>query len=131
MADKQVEGLKMIALVEFDEAINKDVYEKLKELYDFGEVTDRVFKDYNCKLKPMEQNEYFKDEVEKVEDEYGDSHFVLKANKEKTIESYYLRDRAQGDWIGITNTKHVVDLKELYTACRKAQVRILEVARID
>ena len=121
----------MIALVEFDEAINKDVYEKLKELYDFGEVTDRVFKDYNCKLKPMEQNEYFKDEVEKVEDEYGDSHFVLKANKEKTIESYYLRDRAQGDWIGITNTKHVVDLKELYTACRKAQVRILEVARID
>lgn len=121
----------MIALVEFDEAINKDVYEKLKGIYDFGEVTDRVFKDYNCKLKPMEQNEYFKDEVEKVEDECGDSHFVLKTNKEKVIESYYLRDRAKGDWIGITNIKHVVDLKELYKACRKAQVRILEVARID
>lgn len=121
----------MIVLVEFDEAINKDVYEKLKELYDFGEVTDRVFKDYNCKLKPMEQNEYFKDEVEKVEDEDGDSHFILKTDKEKTIESYYLRDRAKGDWIGITNTKHVVDLKELYKACRKVQVRILEVARMD
>lgn len=121
----------MIALVEFDEAINKDVYEKLKGIYDFGEVTDRVYKDYNCKLKPMEQNEYFKNEVEKVEDEYGDSHFVLKANKEKVIESYYLRDRAKGDWIGISNTKHIVDLKELYTACRKAQVRILEVARLD
>ena len=56
----------MIALVEFDGAINKDVYEKLKGLYDFGEVTDRVYKDYNCKLKPMEQNEYFKDEVDIV-----------------------------------------------------------------
>lgn len=121
----------MIALVEFDEAINKDVYEKLKELYNFGEVTDRVYKDYNGKLKPMEQNEYFKDAVEKVEDEGGGFHFVLKNNKEKTVESYYIRDRAKGDWIGITNTKHVVDLKELYTACRKAQVRILEVARID
>lgn len=121
----------MIALVEFDEAINKNVYEKLKELYDFGEVTDRVYKDYNGKLKPMEQNEYFKDEVEKVEDEDGEVHFVLKADKEKTIESYYLKDRAKGDWIGISNTKHVVDLKELYTACRTVQVRILEVARID
>ena len=121
----------MIALVEFDETIKKDVYEKIKELYDFGEVTDRVFKDYNGKLKPMEKGEYFKDEVEKVEDENGEFHFVLKTDKEKTIESYYLRDRANGDWIGITNTKHVVDLKELYTACRKVQVRILEIARID
>ena len=131
MADKQVEGLKMIALVEFDKALSKDVYEKLKELYDFGEVTDRVYKDYNDKIKPMETCVYFKDEVEKVEDEYGDSHYVLKTNKEKTIESFYLKDRVDGDWIGITNTKHVVDLKELYKACRKAQVRILEVARID
>lgn len=121
----------MIALVEFDNAINKDVYEKLKGIYDFGEVTDRVYKDYNGKLKPMEKGEYFKDEVEKVEDEYGDSHYVLKTNKDKFIESFYLKDRVDGDWIGITNTKHVVDLKELYKACRKAQVRILEVARID
>lgn len=121
----------MIALVEFDEAINKDVYEKIKELYDFGEVTDRVFKDYTGELKPMEKDEYFKDEVEKVEDEDGKFHFVLKTDKEKIIESYYLKDRAKGDWIGITNTKHIVDLKELYTACRKVQVRILEVARID
>ena len=121
----------MIALVEFDEAINKDVYEKLKGIYDFGKVTDRVYKDYNDKLKSMEKYEYFKDEVEKVEDEDGEFHFVLKTNKEKTIESYYLKDRVDGDWIGITNIKHVVDLKELYTACRKAQVRILEVARID
>lgn len=121
----------MIALVEFDEALKKDIYEKLKGIYDFGEVTDRVYKDYNCKLKPMGQGDYFKDEVEQVEDEYGDSHYVLKTNKEKTIESYYIKDRVDGDWIGITNTKHVVDLKELYTACRKVQVRILEVARID
>lgn len=121
----------MIALVEFDEAINKDVYEKLKGIYDFGEVTDRVYKDYNDELKPMEKYVYFKDEVEKVTDEDGQFHFVLKTDKEKIIESYSLRDRAQGDWIGITNTKHVVDLQELYTACRKAQVKILEVARLD
>ena len=121
----------MIALVEFDGAIKKNVYEKLKGIYDFGEVTDRVYKEYNDKLKPMEKYEYFKDEVEQVENEYGDSHFVLKTNKEKTIESFYLRDRVDGDWIGITNTKHVADLKELYTACRKAQVKILEVARLD
>ena len=101
----------MIALVEFDNAINKDVYEKLKGIYDFGEVTDRVYQDFNGKLKPMEKNEYFNDEVEEVSYEGGEFYFVLKNNKEKTIESYYLRDRVNGDWIGIKNTKHVVDLK--------------------
>ena len=120
----------MIALVEFDEALKKDVYEKLKGLYDFGEVTDRVFKDYNCKLKPMGQGEYFKDEVEIVGED-KDKHFVLKSDHDKTVEAWCIKERVKGDWVGITNTKHVTDLKELYTACRKVQVRILEVARID
>ena len=120
----------MIALVEFDEAIQRDVYEKLKEIYDFGEVTDRVYKDYYGKLLSMPKDEYFKDEVEKIEDDKG-YYYVLKTDNNKTINSYEIQERAEGDWIGITNTKHVADLKELYTACRKAQVKILEVARID
>lgn len=120
----------MIALVEFDGAIKKDVYEKLKGIYDFGEVTDRVYKDCHYRILPLSIDEYFEDEVEKVQDAVG-HHYVLKTDNNKTIESYRIQKRIEGDWVGITNTKHVADLKELYTACRKAQVKILEVARLD
>ena len=120
----------MIALVEFDGAIKKNVYEKLKGIYDFGEVTDRVYKGYNDELLSMPKDEYFKDEVEKIEDDKG-YYYVLKSDHNKRISSYEMHERVEGDWVGITNTKHVADLKELYTACRKAQVKILEVARLD
>ena len=120
----------MIALVEFDEALKKGVYEKLKGIYDFGEVTDRVYQDYHSNLLPLPKDEYFEDEVEKIQDDV-DFHYVLKTDNNKTVESYHIQKRVEGDWVGITNTKHVADLKELYTACRKAQVKILEVARIE
>lgn len=120
----------MIALVEFDKALNKDVYEKLKDLYDFGETTDRVYNNYNDELEAMQEGVYFRDEVELI-GEGEDKYYVLKSDHDKTVESWCIKERVKGDWIGITERKHVVDLKELYKACRKAQVRILEVARID
>lgn len=120
----------MIALVEFDKAIQKDVYEKLKGIYDFGEVTDRVYNNYNDEPEAMQEGVYFRDEVELI-GEGEDKHYALKSNHDETVESWCIKERVKGDWIGITERKHIVDLKELYTACRKAQVKILEVARID
>ena len=121
----------MIALVEFDKALSKDVYEKLKDLYDFGETTDRVYKNYYDEIESLPFDLYFKDEVELIGEDECKQKYVLKSDHDKTVESWCIKERVKGDWIGITERKHVVDLKELYKACRKAQVRILEVARID
>ena len=121
----------MIALVEFDKVLNKDVYEKLKDLYEFGETTNRVCNNYNDELEAMQDGVYFRDEVELIGEDECKQKYVLKSDHDKTVESWCIKERVKGDWIGITERKHVVDLKELYTACRTAQVRIIEIARIE
>lgn len=120
----------MIALVEFDRVIKKEIYESLKDVYDFGKTTDRIANKYG-ELIPLDEDDYFKDELVKVDDEDGGWHYVLKTDMNKTIASYHVEDRAEGDYIAIKKTQHVADLKELYKTCRKAQVKILEVARIE
>ena len=116
----------MYALIEFDNVITQEQYGKLKDIYDFGEVTTRCYKDYDGKIKPMQKGELYASEVEEYEED-GETMYKDKETGE-WIYSFNIKRNFNEDneLVCIEKRVHLVDLEKLYKKCPKLQVRILE-----
>ena len=118
--------VKMYALIEFDNVITQEQYNKLKDIYDFGEVTTRCYKDYDGKIKPMEKDELYASEVEECT-ENGDIKCINKKTGEEVYSFHVKKDFNEDKaLVCIERCVHLVDLEKLYKRCPKLQVRILE-----
>lgn len=121
----------MIAEVEFDKFISKDNYEKLKDMFDFGEINSRVGKERygDNDYRHMSSGDYFKDEIieEKTENK---TTYYSKDDKSKQVESYIIYERAI-NFIEIEKTRFILDLDDLYSKAKTIQLKILQVVPVQ
>ena len=117
----------MYALVEFDEILTKEQFMVLSHKYDLGKTIHRFYKDYDGKIKPMEDDEVYESEVIKEEVD-GKVRFTHKDTGEQ-VHSYNVKQDCDVDMVHIEKRLHIADIEHLYDMCPKIQFKVLEIAK--
>ena len=124
----------MITEVIFNNIMKKSDYEKLKDVYDFGEITNRISVDkYSDNLSIMPREYYYYDEVTTTRNESGDTVYTHDGEE---LGSWQVSKRPGTEYIGICNENNLIqltDLEQLYNITPTVKCTIEKVVpfRVD